>query len=268
MKYAVLALALAAASSVSEEVPASRAAFDVAGPEARAKTMRQLLMHNEDFGTSDAIDLLRAGLVDADRNVRLQALGVVAGWNIAPGLLQANLAPSTRELRPLIVDLLRDPSPLVRKSAIYALGAIEGLDPEAPITATLSPKTVGEMASIYFGDPDGNVREAIMKALGKSSAPDSPVLRSALVAGLDDPSQGVRQYAMMGAERLQLREALPKLAKELRNPQPYIRFLAAKALSAYGPVPEYVEALESALEVETDPMPKAQIQRTLEKIRE
>ncbi len=255
------------APSTREELPTSRAAFEAAGPQTKVKTMDQLLMRGQAFGATDAIDLLRAGLVDADPGVKLGALAVIVGWTIVPGLSQPDLVPAVRELGPLVTALLQDPDARVREESVLALGALDGFDPDAPKKRLrLSQNTVNQMAALYFRERSAIVRSAIAKALGISATDDSPEVRSVILAGLDDPSAGVRQYALMGAERLQLREALPALAKALRDPEAYVRFLAAKAMAAYDE-PGYVQALEQALAVETDPTPRAQIQRALEMLR-
>lgn len=86
-------------------------------------------------------------------------------------------------------------------------------------------------------------------ALGKE---DFPIVRHAILAALDDPDPHVRQYALRGAERLQLQAAVPKVVKALRDPDAHIRFLAANALGSCCSTAACVTALEQALEKETD----------------
>ena len=169
------------------------------------------------------------------------------------------------DLRPYVLAALSDPDASVRRDAVMALASMD-FDGEHR-ELTLSKETASDLAALYRRESEGYVRGEIAKsfALGRE---DYPELRLVLLDALADPDSHVRQHALMGAERLQLQAALPKVVEALRDPDAHTRFLAAHAISTYGASLENLEALVLALAAETDRIARGEIERAIAKASE
>lgn len=188
-------------------------------------------------------DLFRRGLVAPDSLVRrLAALG--AG---RIGDLRAT---------PLLVPLLADPDSTVRITAAFALGLLRdtaavqplidrltglpALEPATAVEAVTALAKIGGPAvgSFFSGVLAGQVtpsqddrgparREIVLQSwrLGR----DAPVAN--LLPFMDDTNPGVRWRAVYALGRLRAPEAAERMLLTLRDPEAYIRSLAARAMS-------------------------------------
>ncbi|MGH7497648.1 MAG: HEAT repeat domain-containing protein [Gemmatimonadales bacterium] len=198
-------------------------------------------------------DLFRRGLVAPDSIVRrIAALG--AG---RIGDFRAT---------PLLVPLLADPDSTVRVSAAFALGllgdtaavqplidrltGLPALDATTAVEAVTALARIGGHASGAFfagvlggktalsqDDREPARREIVLQSwrLG----PDAPVAN--LLPFMDDTSDGVRWRAVYALGRLRAPAGAARMLITLRDPENYIRSLAARALTL-----NYVKAADLA----------------------
>jgi cyclophilin family peptidyl-prolyl cis-trans isomerase/HEAT repeat protein len=157
---------------------------------------------------------------------------------------------------PLVVPLLADPDTTVRVAAAFALGLLRdtagvqplmdrltglpGLDATTAAEAiTALAKIGGPKAGEFFaGVLGGKVTlsqddrtPALLQILGESwrLGPDAPV--TGLLPYMDDTLPGPRLRAVYSLARLRAPEAGNRLLRTLRDEEPYIRSLAARALT-------------------------------------
>jgi HEAT repeat protein len=200
----------------------------------------------------------------------LFALAALAACAPAPPARVAD-APGTFLGKPLgrWVKELRDPRPVVRRSAAFALGRM-GLDafpaapelagclrdePDAAVRATAAA-SVGDLALALEGggqglwaeagpalkklvadDPDRRARRAAAYALG-AFGPRAEAAHAALRAALRDADPGVRRNAAWALGRLGGEAgdaAVGDVCDLLRDRDPLVRRDAAAALGAMGP---------------------------------
>lgn len=115
-------------------------------------------------GAPALADLKRALGAEKDASVR-EAIAFALGEIGRDSLLAGRDA----DLVPLLAKTLKDPDPLVRRSAAFALGCLaEGADAALPALAAA------------LGDDSAAVRQNAAWALGKLGAPAVPALRQAL----------------------------------------------------------------------------------------
>jgi len=111
---------------------------------------------------------------------------------------------------PLAIPLLtmhqNHPDPDVRFAVACALGNF----PDNPVAATVLIELTR--------DVDDDVRNWAMFAIGTLSRLDSPELRDALLAGLSDPYEDVREEAIAGLARVKDKRVLPPLLSALEDP--------------------------------------------------
>lgn len=233
------------------------------------------------YGNTEATDPttatahLVALLADHDPQVRLtaaQALGKIASPDTAPALLRSlhdadpavramsawalgNLGEDVLDRAGLeLAERLDDPSPLVKRVAAQALGAVGGTQAIVELLterlahgdvetrrAAVQALTWLESGPAYhalikaLGDADAQVRQGAVAALGEMVNPGSlPAIRDRL---LQDPDAGVRGEAAYRLGKFGDRTVVPALqAASARDPDPAVRRWATWALEQIEPV--------------------------------
>lgn len=134
---------------------------------------------------------------------------------------------------PVLVGMLKDPSPCVLSSVLVALGHLElrgDLDPllmhlEHPskdVRFGLVFALLGNEAQaaidcliVLSGDPEEEVRSWATFALGSQVEHDSPMVRQALLDRIDDEHDETRNEALLGLALRNDGRVLPRLIEEL-----------------------------------------------------
>ena len=158
-----------------------------------------------------------------------------------------------------LVTLLADAEPIVIASALYALGHLgRGEPPQLARLSTHASEEVRHALAYALGgrtdaistealvalsrDVDTDTRDWATFALGALSDEDTPAIRDALIARLNDSDDDVRAEAIAGlAKRRDERAVLP-LLQELRLPEVGVLVIEA---AGEMPRPEFNPPLEA-----------------------
>ena len=105
---------------------------------------------------------------------------------------------------PIIVRHSAHSDPDVRFAVAFACGSLGNV-----------PLAAGTLLMLMC-DEDADVRDWATFGLGTLSEVDSPAIREALVAALNDPVEDVKQEALVGLAKRHDRRVLPSLVKQLQ----------------------------------------------------
>jgi len=158
-----------------------------------------------------------------------------------------------------LVALLADTEPTVIASALYALGHLCRGEPghlarlsthaSEEVRHALAYALGGRSDSVSIatlvalsGDVDADTRDWATFALGSLLEDDSPAIRDALAARLNDPDDDVRAEAIAGLLQRRDERAVQPLLQELSRPE--VGILAIEAAGAM-PRPEFIPHLEA-----------------------
>ncbi len=128
-----------------------------------------------------------------------------------------------------LVALASHPDPDVRRGVVLALNRTH---------VPLALETLVRLSA----DEDDDVRDWATFGLGSQTDADTPALRDALVARLDDWSFDVRGEALVGLARVRDSRVYPSLLRELQSG--HIGSLAVEAARDF-PSPLFLESLEA-----------------------
>jgi len=158
-------------------VPVSQALTSDGSAKVRLAAVNALIRLNSQGqpGDGKAFPLANA-LSDEEEEVRLAALNAATHINVFSAVDQ-------------VVNLISDPSPLVRRRAAQTLGTFKNRDAVVGLIAVTSPAN----------EPDAGVRAAAVWALGQIA--DSQAL-DAVLAAENDSDSGVRDAAHIASLRL------------------------------------------------------------------
>ncbi len=204
-----------------------------------------------------------AWAVAADPNQRAAAADIVGALAEAAGDDKSELALVSR---PIVTRLLEDDDAGVIAAAIGAFGHLcEQPRTASEIARLLSFEThpdedvrwsllhclrtahsSSEMAALIrlSRDPVGRIRDWATFALGSLSEADTPEVREALIARLEDPDVDTRGEAMRGLAERGDRRAVPAIARELAQDE-----VGDLVIEAAGLMPDasYLPVLEDLL---------------------
>ena len=162
--------------------PVSQALLNDASPLVRLAATNALIRLNSQgkiSGKSDEYPLASA-LSDPDEQVRLAALNGATHINVFSNIDR-------------VVNLISDPSPLVRRRAAQTLGTFRNVDAVVGLIALTSPTN----------ESDAGVRAAAVWALGQIRDPESlDAALAAVLAAQNDTDSSVRDAAHISARRL------------------------------------------------------------------
>jgi HEAT repeat protein len=199
---------------------------------------------------------------DSDPGVHARVLEAIteAGEAAVPGLIESlkndkvafwacivlrDMGPVAKAAAPALAEKLKDPRPAIRREAVLALGAIgEAAMPAVPqIVALLKDENAQGAATFVLGE------------IGKIPADAEPQIRAN--AKSDDKSLSTVSLwalARVHPEDKELRrQATERIADNLKDKDPMVRVVAARALAALPPAPEItIPILEKALK-DADP---------------
>jgi len=189
------------------------------------------------FSDPATIAALHSALDDRAEDIRLTAALSLADLGQMPKLrdLLLRLRIETTErsllLRRIFFHALRDNIDDVQAVANGSLG-VPSFRPYAVEALGLG----GQLQLIPFllslvGDPDPNVRVAVMRALGSLAYPGAAPY---LEAALEDASWEVRAEAVEAVRRTELVSLVPKLVQRLDDDVWWVRYRAGEALSSLG----------------------------------
>jgi HEAT repeat protein len=158
------------------------------------------------------------------------SLALLIGCAVQSGCFQGTPAPSVERGIAVLIPLLHDRSPEVRRTAAESLGKIGD-----PSTATaLVP---------LLTDPTPSVRTAAAQALGRIADPTDEAVITALIRALQDSSNRVKQVAALAIAEIEpSARQLRAVADLLRAPDVQVRRAAVRALLVVDTGP-FVEAL-------------------------
>lgn len=147
---------------------------------------------------------------------------------------------------PIIVRHSAHSDPDVRFAVAFACGSLGNV-----------PLAAGTLLML-MSDEDVDVRDWATFGLGTLSEVDSPAIRDALVAALDDPEEDVRQEALVGLAKRHDRRVLSYLFRQLQQPEvDDLTIEAAREMlevahdsPEWGPA-KYIAALHERFESET-----------------
>lgn len=146
------------------------------------------------------------------------ACAVVLNLLCLPGCIQDSPPPSKERAVSLLLELLHDDRPEMRRTAAESLGKIgdrESIDSILPLVQ----------------DPDEAVREASVTAMGRIRPPATDTIVALLAQALKDPVESIRQAAVVAIGEI---EPGPRLLEPivglLRSSDAAIRNAAVRAL--------------------------------------
>lgn len=184
-------------------------------------------------GHADARSALYRGLTDADREVKVESLGLLNS------VLRRGDEDCVEPLRPC----LGDADPQIRAYAAGVLGQIKSA------AAPLVPELIARMR-----DPDEEVRAAAVQTVDGMQY-ETPEMLGALLAALDDESEAVRRAAAHGLHEWghMYPEHTAAVFARVNDPDPDIARSAARlAGKAAEPTPELVAYLRETLRSAAD----------------
>ena len=158
-------------------------------------------------------------------------------------LVLLNAIPENARVLPIVIKLLRHPSPNVRSKAALVIGRV-----------SKTPQVMEE----FLSEPDPRVRANAIEALwGMDSARARAVLREAA----DDPHNRVAGNALLGLYRVGDTFAIPRILQLAAHPKAEFRTTAAWVMAQTGS-PRFLPALGRMVR-ETDPKARAWVFRAL-----
>lgn len=152
--------------------PVSQALLNDSSSKVRLAAANALIRLNNQGPNSE----LSSALSDSDEEVRLAALNGATHINVFSNIDR-------------VVNLISDPSPLVRRRAAQTLGTLRTGDAVIGLIALTS----------VDNEPDAGVRAAAVWALGQIADPQA---RDAVSSAANDSDSGVRDAARFAARRL------------------------------------------------------------------
>ena len=184
---------------------------------------------------------------DPDPGVHARVLNAItdAGEPAVPGLIEAlkndkvaywacvvlrGMGPTAKAAVPALVEKLKDPRPEIRREAVLALGAMgDAALPAVPqIVATLSDEHAQPAATFVLGQ------------LGKIPADAEQKIRANVKS--DDKHLSIVSLwalARVHPEDKELRrQATEQSVERLKDQDPFVRVVAARALASLPPAPE------------------------------
>jgi HEAT repeat protein len=218
--------------------------------------------------------------IAADNQAAIRALEDVRWAILLPKPLESavharrNLARGTSEQRqaaarrlggggatalPALRELVDDPDPLVKESALYALKTVGGDDATQAMAVLLKVKDPGlrvaaaqslgqtksKVAAKHLAgavsDPDESVATVAIAALEESGAKGED---KALIAALSDKRWRVRAAAAEVIGKLGIKTAGPELVKLLDDPDAFVVRSALMSLRGVGPRPPQAKLIE------------------------
>lgn len=235
--------------------PALTSVLKDADPSVRRHAVKALIAIRP--GPQVMLPLMIKLMEDPDAAVHARVLNAIteAGEAAVPGLIQAlqndkvafwacivlrGMGPAAKAAVPALVEKLKDANPEIRREAALALGAIgeAAISAVPDIAATLGDEHVAGAATYVLG------------ALGKVPADAERKIR-ANAAGDDKSLSTISLWtlARVHPEDKELRrEATEKIVERLKDQDPHVRVVAARALAALAPAPEItVPIFEKAL---------------------
>ena len=194
---------------------------------------------------------------DSDPGVHARILNAItdSGEAAVPGLIEAlkndkvacwacivlrGMGPTAKAAVPALAEKLKDPQPDIRREAVLALGAIgDAAMPVVPqIVATLDDEFVQGAATFVLGE------------LGTIPADAEQKIR----AGAKSDNQNLSTASLWALARVHpddkelRRQATEQIVERLKDQDPYVRVVAARALAALPPAPEItLPIMEKAL---------------------
>jgi HEAT repeat protein len=181
--------------------------------------------------------------------------GLARGSNV-PGATRARAARALGHIGErgsvaVLASALRDPSPLVRREAAFALGLVADTSGIAPLLERLPRES------------DVATRTAIVTSLGNTAGSGRP--RAAVSRGLSasvlSPRHAERGAAAFAAARLRDSSLVEPLQRASRDPRPDVRWKAAYALGKIGD--RGAAAALRKLSFDKDPMVRAVAARAI-----
>ena len=158
-------------------------------------------------------------------------------------LVLLNSIPENARVLPIVIKLLRHPSPNVRSKAALVIGRV-----------SKTPHVMEE----FLSQPDPRVRANAIEALwGMDSAKARAVLRDAA----DDPNNRVAGNALLGLYRVGETFAISRILQMAAHPSTEFRTTAAWVMTQTGS-PRFLPALAQMVR-ETDPRARAWVFRGL-----
>ena len=249
--------------------------FRRASVQNKRMTMNALAAHRVSPAPEALVELLEAGLEDAEPSVRLTAAYATAGragaarfGRDAAKRNQWNAERSTLlRLRPALIVRVDDPDPKVRQAVVIALVNMEYDGSPALDSIRLGQDVATAFAKRFPAEKDPLVRAEIAKTFALMQA-ENAQHEAIVLAGLADSDARVIQYAVLGAARSRPAAALPTIVEMLGRPEQNVRLQAAQALAAYGPPARaYLARIEGALAAERDPIIRKSLEATVDLLR-
>jgi HEAT repeat protein len=237
------------------------AEFAASEPPVRRRVMAAWAVSSPENAGEPLLPLLDAGLKDADREVRSQALRVLDRIELHAFSNRAMQKPVGTDVSqyPTIFDtlvrMLDDPDPDFRAAAVACLANMD-----QPSKPRLEPPLLNRLAK----EPEALVRARIVTALSPLAGTGSPAALEVVIAALDDANAEIRFRAVVAMQAVRRPEGLPKVARQLSAQEPLVRLAAVRALAAYGDAAApYRPALEERFAVEPEPNIRNEMERLL-----
>jgi len=164
------------------------------------------------------INLIDTGITLCRRSSRTIVCAAILSVLCLTGCAQDSPPPSRERTISLLLQLVRDQAPEMRRTAAESLGKVG------------DPRAVDSMLSLKH-DPSATVREASLLAMGRLKPAANEGVVALLAQALEDPVESVRQAAVVAIGEIQPdSRLLEPVAGILRSPDVAIRRAAVQAL--------------------------------------
>lgn len=245
--------------------------FRGASAEDKRLVMIEITLHRSSLTSERMVAIIGAALNDPNPVMRGQALSTIVARAGGPWIARGDARVSAWErdhgplqtLRPAILAaLMTDPDTRVREAAVGALASLDFDLRER--RSSPQPETERILVGRFYVEPEGSVRATILSGFASDPALASEQVKGLLTDAFKDADRRVRQYAAVGAAKLDPPVAMSLLLKTLRDSDPGVRTQSAQTFAKLGAhAAPHLGSLKAALGRESDPQVRVHIERAI-----
>lgn len=247
--------------------------FTASDESGRVQILRLLAASRVSLPPDQVAAVIRAGLEDAQDNIRARAMWALAGRALPTTKGPDDVSrwrqerPLLQELRPQLPKFLSDRNEDVRLATIAAISNLE-TDPAIQDKSknTLDLTLARALTSRFAAEPSPLVRSRILTVFAWFSTEPGRLneVNTVLESALKDVNAGVVQAGLFAVGNRQIISLLPQVVGHLKDSTPAMRATAAQSLGRFGTgARDYTPELQSALAAESDLIARQALQAAI-----